>query len=103
MRFTIRRLMVATAVVAVASGASAGLWRRSTRMRAIADHHEALQRRTEAFVIACGPTSSTSWSEPTPLSLYHGRLKDKYLYAAKNPWFPVRADPPPPPPRTRPE
>jgi hypothetical protein len=75
-RFTVRRLMVAVAIVAL----PIGLWGRSMAFARIAREHAA---REKDFADARA-------------SSYHWNLAVKYERAAMYPWLPVAPDPPEP-------
>jgi hypothetical protein len=95
-RFTVRRMMVAVAVVALAL--SGGVW--AARMMALSKAYEArcyelaVMRRKEG-----GP--SVNWGHGhRPLSARQEWLRQmsiKYRYASCFPWLPVEPDPPAPP------
>ena len=79
-RFTVRRLMVAVAIVATVMAPGAILWRRSADLARRGREHD--RRAAE-----CASTY---------LSGYHERLAEKYATAARRPWLPVEPDPPEP-------
>jgi hypothetical protein len=74
-RFTVRRMMVAVAVLALA----VGWWKQGERRRA----------RFRALAIV----HLIEANEPTD---YHGRTAVKYMWATRYPWLPVAPDPPEP-------
>lgn len=100
MRFTVRRMMIAVAVVAVLLGAAAGLWRR----------HASLKRRAEEYARKSHDESMKAhyidnlWFQSEPelkMRDEHYRLTDyydaqaaKYERAAARPWLPVESDRP---------
>jgi hypothetical protein len=70
---------------------------RSERFQALAVHHAWLSRDARGWsdeITADRRCIRREW--PTPLSLYHDRLKEKYERAALYPWLPVESDPPKP-------
>jgi hypothetical protein len=81
-QFTVRRLMVAVAVVL---GLSRWLWNRSVAFRSIADAQNA--KRMGGIPMH---------TENLPRLLYHIEIGNKYDRAARNPWLPVGPDPPEP-------
>jgi hypothetical protein len=92
-RFTIRRIMVAVAVVGIILAA----WRLSADRRARADHHR--HRRASSFTIADGGIVSRDdqgMIVSPEMSLWHAEMTLKYPRAACYPWLPVRPDPPEP-------
>jgi hypothetical protein len=84
-RFTIRRLMVAVAIVAIYFGWSRWMERRSDRFRSLWIEH--LYKFVEI-------------SSPKPLDevqgYYHFKMGEKYRAAMNRPWLPVEPDPPEP-------
>ena len=79
-RFTVRRLMVAVAIVAVVSA----MLIRAAWFRALSDHHR-------SRIILVGPPSPQ-----LERTLYHMEMSNKYAKAASHPWLPVASDPPEP-------
>jgi hypothetical protein len=100
-RFTVRRMMVAVAVVGLLAGLGVEGERRRERFREEAIHH---------FVIRSdGERARRLWAQlPTVFHervaaidawlSYHERMEEKYDRAASFPWLPVAADPPEPRP-----
>jgi hypothetical protein len=82
-RFTVRRMMVAVAIVAVAGFALAVGLRRSS-FRTLEDFH----RRAKADAV-----SSIRGRKGRALADYHDGLRWKYARAARYPWLPVAPDP----------
>jgi hypothetical protein len=83
-RFTVRRLMVAVAITAVATYMGMVAWRIETyAMRA--DAHARHLNSGHSFIY-----------DSTDLIQWHERMRLKYENAARNPWFPVAPDPPEP-------
>ena len=88
--FTVRRMMVAVAILAVGLAVAMGLpgWadRRRARMTAIGYRH--------AFFF-----SELSRQRPPAAARvleYHDAMRKKYYHAAQHPWLPVLPDPQPP-------
>lgn len=83
-RFTVRRLMVAVAIIAVATYTGMVVWRIETyAMRA--DAHARHLNLGHSFKY-----------DSTDLIQWHERMRLKYGNAARNPWLPVAPDPPEP-------
>jgi hypothetical protein len=79
-RFSLRRMMVAVAIVGVVFGVLV----RAARFQQVSDYH-----RGRIILI----------SPPDPrvhVTLYHMQMANKYSYAARHPWLPVTPDPPEP-------
>ncbi len=100
-RFTVRRLMVAVALAAVAIGGVAWVARverlASEYRRQYARHSAEVQRYGEEASKALGLGGGRERHvRASRLAAYHARLESKYGRAAHNPWLPVEPDPPPP-------
>jgi hypothetical protein len=121
-RFTVRRLMVAVAIVGVASALGVMTWRSSVYRSLAArhsQHEEGMRREVEGLeenlVNAPGRIAKAreagdaeeeaawlrgvaQWQEKlTPYRLEiqkSGRLREKYQRAARYPWLPLEPDPP---------
>ena len=96
-RFTVRRMMVAVAIVAIIMGA-VDLWQNSVSYRSKIAHHAQMER-SSVFVIGGDDTPaaheelarvSRAWTE------HHATLRRKYERAAARPWKYVPPDPPDP-------
>jgi hypothetical protein len=85
-RFTVRRMMVAIAVVAIYLGWSRWMERRSERFRALWVEH----------VNKIGVISSPRPSPHEVQGYYHLKMCEKYRAAMNRPWLPVEPDPPEP-------
>jgi hypothetical protein len=95
-RFTVRRLIVLVAVVAVAFGVVGEPLRRRWRFEKIARYHNAIfQARAVNEGLPLGPTQ-ISWFPRTPKTYWHMMMLIKYERAARYPWLPVWPDPPEP-------
>jgi hypothetical protein len=102
LRFTLRRMMIAVALVALLFGAAAGLWRRHLSFKRQADEY-AKRMNTEfargyRVAIARWPSDGElkMKDEHYRLKDYYKQLKLKYERAAARPWLPVESDRPPP-------
>jgi hypothetical protein len=101
-RFTIRRMMIAVAIVGLTLGL-AGLWRRSKDLRRLAEEHDNLEQSILPVVIDAASTPSDP-RLPQGASIrsllcqaeYHRKLSRKYWRASARPWLAVEADPPEP-------
>jgi hypothetical protein len=108
-RFTVRRLMIAVAIVAIFLGVWLWAERRRARLDALASWHD--RQVVCVFKGYIGPDDEIIW-EPTsrplkmgdpPVSLrqqristWHRQFAQKYWRAARYPWLPVEPDPPEP-------
>ena len=99
-RPSVRRLMVAVAVVAVVIGLGAEGERRRGRYARLARQHSVVRDELHKFLAIVPPSSSLEFfgdrRAVAELVGYHGRLKAKYEEAARHPWLPVEPDPPEP-------
>ena len=90
LRFTVRGMMSAVAVVAALIGAGIGLSRRRERFLARAALHG----------VEIGPAATVHYSFNDDRAMrwrtWHARLVEKYERAARHPWLPVAPDPPEP-------
>ena len=93
-RFTVRRIMVAVAIVAICCWTVADMERRS-RFRRLAEHHSSKMYPDIAcnagglYIVGEGIVSQDRVS-------WHRALHDKYERAARRPWLLVNPDPPMP-------
>jgi hypothetical protein len=105
-QFTVRRMVVAVALVAIPLGATVELKRRSDHFRRLAEGH---RQKAIAGWMASRPDGSRGgfyydrtgmpipdWERHLLRDAWHARLKDKYYQASRRPWFPVPPDPPEP-------
>ena len=113
-RFTLRRLMLAVAILALLLGV--WLWgeRRRARFSALAGWHERQVLWNLCVIVGYpGPdgeyiyeAQARSQMPGNPpmsphqqrISTWHYQIAMKYYRAARNPWLPVEPDPPPPKP-----
>jgi hypothetical protein len=101
-RFTIRRMMVAVAIVGALFGVL-GLWQRSAAYAAIAERHAdeelaIVALALDALTARDGPRLPTGLTLRMLMSraVLHHKLARKYRRAARYPWLPVAPDPPEP-------
>lgn len=85
-RFTVRRMMVAVAAIAILCGAMM-LAERRVRFGRIAEHHR-LNARDYTF------DKEEGMYMADPGSYWHKVLHEKYRRAASRPWLSVEPDPP---------
>ena len=95
-RFTVRRLMVAVAIVGIILGPAVYLGRRSSRFKQIAWAHE--RAMSDGAIEAAklkrrgDPRSKLAYARAD----FHQELWLKYFHASRCPWLPVEPDPPMP-------
>ena len=101
-RFTVRRLMVAVALLSLLLGLVA---QRERLLRLSSYHAEqshltmiVQQSNLPAAADAVGAQQPGAYLSPTPRSQWHTRMFMKYQASASRPWLPVEPDPPPPEP-----
>jgi hypothetical protein len=94
-RFTVRRIMLAVAVVAIVLG-GLRLWCLSAHYRALAEvHRQKADEVVRGTYAGPGGSYHLEWCAwPSPNKEYHLRLKENYERAASRPWLPVEPDPP---------
>jgi hypothetical protein len=100
-RFTVRRLMIMSAVVAVSFAA----WI-ETKRRSVEYEIRAMDHALKASVYKGNSTRPDTWVHleldrppppPDPAMLaYHAAMASKWSDAASRPWLPVEPDPPEP-------
>jgi hypothetical protein len=102
-RSTVRRLMVAVAIVGVFVGLAVEGERRRARFQALAEYHRNIIMG-RYFILLGGAEDEVhrrifrQWEEVAgPTIDHHGNLVQKYEWAARFPWLPVSSDPPAPP------
>jgi hypothetical protein len=72
---------------------------RCERFQALAEQHAWLSLKARGWSYTLTSNRQCIRGDwPTPLSLYHDRMKAKYECAARYPWLPVEPDPPKPEP-----
>jgi hypothetical protein len=87
-RFTVRRLMIAVAIVGLMLGLTLWMKRRSAEFQKKARFYDGM------FI-------TMFWQDHSPPpglahNLWVGEMATKYRYAASYPWWPVEPDPPEP-------
>jgi hypothetical protein len=107
MRFTLRRMMVVVAILAMAFAIPDAIERRRSHFRDLASIHTA---KAESYGRQSGPSSVIIYRSAKPpgpaeearsrrkyaMIFYHSGLESKYRAAATRPWLPVFPDPPEP-------
>jgi hypothetical protein len=109
MRFTVRRLMIAVAFLALFLGGWVWMERKSARFSDLANwHHSQITCIFDGCMGADGEFVYEATSLPQrdgdpPVSLrqqridtWHRQISMKYWAAARRPWLPVEPDPPEP-------
>jgi hypothetical protein len=104
-RFTVRRLMVAVAIVGLIAGVGRAISQRSARFRMLSEKHRA-KHWDEPIVRDVEGTGPDSGEENPALvelgrrdaaqQAFHRRMAEKYERAARYPWLLVPLDPPEP-------
>ena len=103
-RYTLRSMLVAVAVVAMTLGVSVELGRRRMRFSRLAAYHRARIVAPSQYVdknrriVRWVGRDSRFFEERPRLDYWHEELAMKYDAAASRPWYPVEPDPPPPRP-----
>jgi hypothetical protein len=96
--FTVRRLMVAVEILALALTVYAGIERRRARLQRVAQHH--WEKVATDSVVQADANRTIYRASPSfrdrQLAHHHVNLANKYANAARNPWLPVSPDPPEP-------
>ena len=96
-RFTVRRMLVAVAIVAIMMGA---LRERQLRLKSIADHHfpQAGYHVLRGKIIGMymGPMHAGWETDSDRKIFWHRYMYYKYMNASKRPWLPVLPDWPAP-------
>jgi hypothetical protein len=85
-RFTVRRLMVAVAVLAGTLAAWSWIVRRAAHYREISAYHSAKWNTID----------TTGTPEVDARVEWHRAMAEKYEFAARYPWLPLSSDPPEP-------
>ena len=94
-RFTVRRMMVAVAILAVLMGGMLGAWRRQERFMRLSRAHSAKAGWLE--MEAFGPRSVMNRAERSAAMNavhWHDAVAWRYRHAASRPWLTVEPDPP---------
>jgi hypothetical protein len=96
MRFTVRRLMIAVAVVGLVYGAFT-MWMRSQRFSEKAANHARIEVWYQALVEGLSPSLTPTEEKIRSCREIAARsrsLRQKYELAARCPWLSVEPDPP---------
>jgi hypothetical protein len=98
MRFTVRRLMIAVAVLGTSLGGFAYLERRCQEFQALAQYHDHEHGLGSALGLdgICRAINIRGEVVPAALDNWHTELAEKYRHAAQVPWLAVEPDPPRP-------
>jgi hypothetical protein len=98
LRFSVRRLIVAVAIVGILLGVWLGLERRRERFRELSDRHEVQAQLCEVRVfISKIERKPEAWLAGNKARFeHHLAMMRKYQQAARRPWLPVAPDPPEP-------
>ena len=98
-RLTIRRLMIAVAIVAMLAGIAIEISRRRARFHELAVHYRRMERNTfhRGYYISATLEEFEEYSRRWPrLKPYYTEMTGKYELAERRPWMPVAPDPPEP-------
>jgi type II secretory pathway pseudopilin PulG len=122
LRFTVREMLIATAIIALLMGAGRLLWLSSvyrkaalahaaaenlarTLQSAVENEGDAVRELQVAFDVQVEPDSEADKARRAAAvrvnqktAEYHAALKHKYERAAAHPWMPIDPDPHPPEP-----
>jgi hypothetical protein len=91
-RFTVLRLMLVVAIVAVVLGARSWYEGRSARFREMARRYSKSWLENADIVVGDRESDETQARR----SEHHRAMWEKYLRASRQPWLPVEPDPPEP-------
>jgi hypothetical protein len=95
-RFTVRRLMIAVAVLALLLGATA-IRQRRAHFQSLADYHAVQARHIQSshgsMIRPGGTLVHVPLGSPSRAA-YHKDMAIKYEHAASRPWMTVEPDPP---------
>jgi FtsZ-interacting cell division protein ZipA len=100
-RFTVRRLMVAVAIVALVL-CGWETWRKRSSYLELADQQSALKDHCRLMLEHVEFLAERRFADKSEVALsrrrmdYHRDLAEKYERAARYPWLPVAPDPPEP-------
>ena len=97
-RFTVRRLMVAVAIVGVLLGASLGLQRRRGWLQGLSERHQVRAQLCEVnkFIGEIDRKPAAWIAKNHARFEHHLAMMRKYERAARYPWLPVTPNPPEP-------
>jgi hypothetical protein len=101
-RFTVRRMMVAVAIVALLAGVGRA-YHRHVRFKEIAFEHDFKAHPFHCGMAIPDESNIAEWKEwrerrnrESKMETYHAQMFDKYERAARLPWLFVEPDPPEP-------
>jgi hypothetical protein len=95
-RFTVRQLMIAAALVAVLMAVGVGLQRRTAHLKRLSRWQSGEANRWELLLTESsvnGPLASAILDKVH----WHDAIAARYERAARSPWLPIEAFPPAPP------
>jgi hypothetical protein len=92
-RFTVRQMMVAVAVVAMLFGGVQGMKRRQERLSSLARHHGVKMLEGGSLSMVLSQEHGRYFFAKR---VWHERMHRKYRLAAARPWRHVEPDPPEP-------
>ena len=103
LRFTVRRMMLAVAILACILAVAAMAFRsyegkrRVALFRALAEYHMMMEWKSKREIYGTDSAGHhRHFSAPTPRNDFHRQMREKYERAARDPWLPVAPDPPVP-------
>ena len=98
LRFTVRRLMVAVAIVGILLGAWIGLERRRVWLQGLLERHQDRAQLCELYkFIGKLDRKPAAWIARHQARFeHHLAMMRKYERAARHPWLPLAPDPPEP-------
>jgi len=98
LRFTVRRLMVAVAILALALTGYVGIEKRRARLQRLAQHHWGMVAANSVVQADANRTiyRASATLRNRRLAHYHVNLAYKYANASRYPWLPVATDSPEP-------
>jgi hypothetical protein len=95
MRFTVRRMMVVVAVLAIL----VWLGERHLRFTRLSEYHRSnagIYLEFDEQTGWVGYVTRDGRDIPERVHLWHAKLEDKFRESARHPWLPIQPDPPDP-------
>ena len=92
-RFTVRRLMIAVAVVGIILGPYTTCRNRAARFDERCEWH---YRRIDELLRGVYYGDDAAWRRVAARAAWHTEMHEKYDLASRRPWLPVAPDPPEP-------